>query len=435
MALPTYISCFSGAAGLDLAVRLAMPHARCVCHVEIEAAAAAILASRMEEGSLDAAPIWSDARTFDGRPWRGRVGGIIAGFPCPDYSVAGRRAGIVGKHGQLWHSLARIIREVEPQWVFLENVPGILHPHKIKRWRCVGRDLFGRTQWSQYRIPAGIDFVLGDLAEMGFDAEWGCVSAAAVGASHKRERWWCLGVANSQGAGYSACNTFTIRTRKERANFSGNGDIVANSARRGLGKLREPSRRDGLADGIGAAVDYATGARCRWRESVESAPTRHEARLRESCGRCDPVGDAERSGCEESITSSGWAHATQDTAVVDDRPRRPVSAVGDSIGAGLEEWRCERGDDGAECAATERASVPFFAPSPSSPDWADLLVRYPWMRPALAQAETECTVRDGFDGLAALVADTRTDALRAAGNGAVALAGAAALRELLRRSE
>lgn len=282
-----YISVFSGGGGLDLAVQLAVPKARCVCHVEIEVAAATILASRMAEGSLDEAPIWSDARTFDGRPWRGRVGGIIAGFPCPDYSVAGQRKGITGEHGQLWYPLASIIREVGPSWIFLENVPGILNPHRNKETKEV-------------EYPAGIDFVLGDLAEMGFDAEWGCCAASAVGASHKRERWWCLAVANT-------------------------------------------------------------------------------------------------------------------------------------LGAGLEEWRCERGDDGAECAATERASVPFFAPGPSSPDWADLLVRYPWMRPALAQAEAQSVIYRDFDGMAALVADTRTDALRAAGNGAVALAGASALRELLRR--
>lgn len=355
MALSTYISCFSGAGGLDLAVRLAVSGARCVCHVEIEAAAAALLASRMAEGSLDAAPIWSDARTFDGRPWRGKVGGIIAGFPCPDYSVAGRRAGITGKHGQLWHSLARIIREVEPEWVFLENVPGILNPHKIKRWRCVGRDLFGRPQWSQYRIPAGIHFALGDLAEMGFDAEWGCLSAAAVGASHKRERWWCL----------------------------------AYSARRGLGELRESSGCDGLADGGEQAV-----------------------------GDTDQRNDYRSRG----------AGAT--------RWREPANygrTVGNAIGEGLEEWRCERCDDGTECAAAERASVPFFAPGPSDPRWADLLVRFPWLRPALAQAEAQSAIHDDFDGMAQMVVDTRTDALRAAGNGALALAGAAALTELLRR--
>jgi DNA (cytosine-5)-methyltransferase 1 len=165
--------------------------------VEAEVPAAANLAARIEDGSLDAAPVWSDVRTFDGRPWRGLVDGIIAGFPCPDYSVAGRRAGIVGKHGQLWHDLRRIIGEVQPGWLQLENVPGITVPHKLKRWRW-DRD---RHRWSPYVLPAGLWFVLGDLASLGFDAEWGCLSAAEVGASHKRDRWFCLAYRKSRGLG------------------------------------------------------------------------------------------------------------------------------------------------------------------------------------------------------------------------------------------
>lgn len=82
MATSTYISLFSGAGGLDLSIGLAMPKARCVCFVEREIPAAAILAARMQDGSLHEAPIWSDIRSFDGRRWRGFVDGIIGGFPC-----------------------------------------------------------------------------------------------------------------------------------------------------------------------------------------------------------------------------------------------------------------------------------------------------------------------------------------------------------------
>lgn len=197
VAIPTqtYISCFSGIGGLDLAVRIALPGARCVCYVEAEVPAAANLAARLAEGSLDDAPVWSNIRTFDGRAWHGLVDGMVAGFPCPDYSVAGKRAGIVGKHGQLWNDLCRVVGEVRPEWLYLENVPGILIPHRLKRWRWDCE----RRIWSQYRLPAGLWFVLGDLARLGFDAEWGCLSAAQVGAPHKRNRWFCLAYSKSGG--------------------------------------------------------------------------------------------------------------------------------------------------------------------------------------------------------------------------------------------
>ena len=65
---------------------------RSLCHVEREAYAASVLVARMEEGSMDAAPVWSDVCTFDARAWRGKVDCVVAGFPCQDLSVAGKRA-------------------------------------------------------------------------------------------------------------------------------------------------------------------------------------------------------------------------------------------------------------------------------------------------------------------------------------------------------
>lgn len=126
-----YVSCFAGFGGLDLAVRIAKPKARCIGYVEINVEATEVLAARIAEGSLDNAPVWSDIRSFPSELYRGRVAGLVAGFPCPDYSVAGKRAGIVGKHGQLWDYLAITIRDMGAalEWIWLENVPGILVPH------------------------------------------------------------------------------------------------------------------------------------------------------------------------------------------------------------------------------------------------------------------------------------------------------------------
>jgi DNA (cytosine-5)-methyltransferase 1 len=112
--IPTYLSFFSGIGGLDLAVRLIAPEARCCGYVEIEVPAVGILAARMEDGSLDAAPVWSDIRTFPTELYRGRVAGAVFGFPCTDLSVAGKQAGLEGgTRSGLFYSAMRVVREVE----------------------------------------------------------------------------------------------------------------------------------------------------------------------------------------------------------------------------------------------------------------------------------------------------------------------------------
>jgi len=143
---------------------------RTVCAVEQNPFAAAVLAMRQNDGILRPFPIWDDVRTFDGKPWRGIVDVISGGFPCQDISVNGKGEGIDGTRSGLWGEMARIIRDVQPQVVFVENSPTL--------------------------TIRGLGTVLGDLAEMGFDAEWGCISAADVGAPHKRERIWIVAYAN-----------------------------------------------------------------------------------------------------------------------------------------------------------------------------------------------------------------------------------------------
>ena len=182
------ISLFSGVGGLDLGLRDAGV-ARTVCYVEREAHAAAVLVARMADGRLDEAPIWSDVCSFDGRPWRGSVDLVVGGFPCQDISSAGSRAGIIdGARSGLWREYARIVREVGPRFVFVENVGALL--------------------------VRGVDVVLGDLAGMGFDAEWGVFRASDVGAPHRRERIFILADTDRRGLGI--CGR-PERSRVERA--------------------------------------------------------------------------------------------------------------------------------------------------------------------------------------------------------------------------
>ena len=115
------LSLCSGAGGLDLGLAIAIPGYRAVGHVERETFAAATLVARMEDASLDRAVVWDDVGTFDGRPWRGAVDIVTAGYPCQPFSVAGKRRGADDPR-HLWPHVARIIGEVEPPFVFLENV-------------------------------------------------------------------------------------------------------------------------------------------------------------------------------------------------------------------------------------------------------------------------------------------------------------------------
>jgi len=146
---------------------------RTVCAVEWEPYPASVLVARQNEGTLPAFPIWDDVQTFDGKPWRGRVDVISGGFPCQDISCAGKGAGIDGERSSMWGHMARIIGEVRPKHVFVENSPML-----------VGR---------------GLARVLGDLAKMGYDAKWGVLGAHDVAAPHKRDRIWI--VANSRSTG------------------------------------------------------------------------------------------------------------------------------------------------------------------------------------------------------------------------------------------
>ena len=137
-----------------------------VCAVEWEPYAASVLVARQNDGILPCFPIWDDVQSFDGNKWRGVVDVVSGGFPCTDISAAGKGAGIDGEASGMWREMARIIREVRPRFVFVENSPML--------------------------TSRGLGRVLGDLASMGFDARWGVLGAANIGANHQRDRIWIV---------------------------------------------------------------------------------------------------------------------------------------------------------------------------------------------------------------------------------------------------
>jgi DNA (cytosine-5)-methyltransferase 1 len=161
----------AGYAGLELGLHIAEPGYRTVCYVEREAHAAATLVARMAEQALADAPIWDDLATFDGSLWCGRVHILSAGYPCQPFSTSGRRRGFKDPRN-LWSEVARVIGEVRPEWVFLENVLG----HLALGFPEVARGL----QKLDYLIKAGV------------------FTAFEVGASHQRARLFVLAHADGQ---------------------------------------------------------------------------------------------------------------------------------------------------------------------------------------------------------------------------------------------
>jgi DNA (cytosine-5)-methyltransferase 1 len=144
---------------------------RTVCAVEWEPYAACVLAARQNDGILPAFPIWDDVQTFDGKPWAGRVDVVSGGFPCQDISAAGRGAGIEGARSGMWKQMARVVSEVRPRFVYVENSPML--------------------------TSRGGTRVIGDLTALGYDCRWTVMGAADVGAPIQRDRFWLIASARS----------------------------------------------------------------------------------------------------------------------------------------------------------------------------------------------------------------------------------------------
>src|SRR5512139_1947664 len=153
---------FSGIGGFSLGLERA--GMRTVAFCEIEPFCRAVLRKHWPD-----IPIYEDVRSLTAERLAAdgiSVDVICGGFPCQDISVAGKGAGIEGGRSGLWSEYARIIGELRPRYVIVENVAALL----------------GR----------GLDRVLGDLAEIGYDAEWHCIPASYVGAPHRRDRVWIV---------------------------------------------------------------------------------------------------------------------------------------------------------------------------------------------------------------------------------------------------
>jgi len=178
---------FSGIGGISVALK---EWVRPVAYCEIDPYCQGVLITDMERGRLCSSPIWDDVKTLH----RSHIGSmpidiIYGGFPCQDISVAGRGRGLEGERSGLFFEIVRLAKEIKPKFLFLENVPAITSRGGLQ--------------------------VVREITEMGYDCRWCVISAASIGALHRRERWFLL--AKSSGKGLEGHRDGTERSSEKES--------------------------------------------------------------------------------------------------------------------------------------------------------------------------------------------------------------------------
>ena len=230
------LSLCSGYGGLDLGLHRVFPNARTVCYVENEIPAAAILVENTRKGRLDDAPIWSNLKTFDPRPFVGRIDAIIGGYPCQPFSVAGKRGGTDDPR-HLWPYIAELVRVIQPRICVFENVRG--------------------------HVRLGLPEVLGELRSFGYRVRAGIFAASEVGAPHRRERVFILAYREGErlqpgrGSVWSAKGFATvgdIRYSRDVAYRDDFGIYWRETCAREAGRAEPEKRCRTMADSIGEGI-------------------------------------------------------------------------------------------------------------------------------------------------------------------------------------
>jgi len=197
-----------------------------VCAVEYDKGHRDCLLQRQRDGVLERFPIWDDIRTFDGKPWRGKINVLSGGFPCQGISSAGEGKGLADERSGLWSEYKRLIGEIGPDIVFAENSP-------LLRTRGLGQ-------------------ILEDLASLGYDAGWGDLGACQFGAHQRRERKWIVAKPIGSQWGEESHSREARRVGRLFKSVSWNtSSLVACASFRGVddGLARDVGRTDGIRNG------------------------------------------------------------------------------------------------------------------------------------------------------------------------------------------
>lgn len=229
---PAVLSFCPGLLGLERGLEQAIGKIRVAAYVEIEAFVIANLIAGMESGVLDPAPIWTDAKTFDARPFHSKIHGIIGGYPCPGESLAGLREGHLYK-GFIWPSIRRAIQETRPVWCYFENVDD--------------------------HLSGTFPIVQRSLRNLGYAVEAGVYTAEEAGAPHERKRLFILALAEPYKLAargrysdiFEKGKADEDQTRSENGQRGGDGISIsgtelANTESRKSGKQKSGNRGKGI---------------------------------------------------------------------------------------------------------------------------------------------------------------------------------------------
>ena len=223
------LSFCTGFGGIEQGLKKAGVNFRTIAYVECEAFVIANLVKKIETKQMDAAPIWTDVRTFPVGPFRNNVQIMVGGYPCQPFSFAGPRRGTDDAR-HLWPYIAKTIEAIRPVRCFFENVEG--------------------------HITSGLRNVIADLAAMDYRTAWGIFSAAEVGAPHQRKRVFIMADANS-----APCKRRGISSRVYKAYPDANGtsELADWPAMSGQ-KQHDWEKPRVIKPGMGGATD---GSSCR----------------------------------------------------------------------------------------------------------------------------------------------------------------------------
>lgn len=426
------ISLCSGVGMLDEGFHAGLRHmgirSSTVLYAEREAYPVSVLEARMEEGSIHPAPIWfGDFTELPARQFRGVVDCVVAGFPCQDLSVAGRRAGLDGKRSGLFFEVVRIAADCGAWLMLLENVAGIA----TATASVVDAEEGELDERAASRV-------VGELADLGWNAEWIVISASDVGASHVRARWFCVAwkLGYAQHAGRNAAEIGSGAAQGNDGDAGGqigSGELARSGGADGeMGnaeserEIREADeqRRSGTSRRAGESVgntneqrSYRSGSLGQQAGCGESS---HDGfGMADSCGTRSAFGISRQNAREEGFTS--FAINCSDG-----------HQLADTNCARLEGIKCGRGADSSgggqqDGSTSERCGL--FAPGPSDPRWADIIRDNPELAPAL-----EPSFCKQVNGLPFNMDDCRAARLKCSGNGVVALCASVATVVLARRA-